>query len=167
MNIASPAFRDMQAYDLQSVIALGETIYQFACTKHLTKQKELLLREFLRWSEQKKAECVVLEDPDSFQILGYFLLILCPECIDSFWKVPDSQRGTTAYLAQIVIHEELQDLGIGSNMLTEIENRALFHGKTRLRLEVASHNPAYQWYLKRDFAVLGSQHFMEKSLEAS
>jgi GNAT superfamily N-acetyltransferase len=155
----------MQTYDLRPVLALGKHIYQFASSDSFLAHNELILREFLLWAGQGKAECVVLEESDSHELLGYFLLILDADCIDRFWKVPENYRQTTAYLAQIVIQPGLQAKGFGSKMLEEIETRAQANGKLKLRLEVASLNPAYQWYLKRNFTVWGSQHFMEKSFE--
>jgi GNAT superfamily N-acetyltransferase len=153
--------RQMEPYDFHDVIQLEKEILQFPLDKRTREEKEALFRKFLHWAELGDCICSVLESSHN-DVLGYFILITNPQLIASFYHEPGMED--MAYLAQIAIHQDYQNHGIGTWLLNRVEQLCVRYGKTRLLLEVNSRAKAYQWYLAKEFKQVAAQVFLQKEL---
>lgn len=152
----------MRAYHLKQVIELEKLIKQPQMDTESSDQKGKRHRLFLDWNTNNKAISKVLEYKES--IVAYYHLILDPQLISNFYSSDSANIQTSSYLAQVSIHPNYQNQGLGTLLMKDIYLQSSQNDKTDLLLEVNSNTKAFGFYKHQSFQEIEAQVFMKKSL---
>ncbi len=160
---ANLLIEDMQPWHVEDVLKLEALIPQHGDTSRMQKQREDLIRAFLRYRDLGQAVCRVLE-ADEEKVIGYYILLTHPARVASFWKKSLQASQGMAYLAQIAMDEEFQQMGLGKILLRNAEESSRNMGLNEMILEVMSGSDAHTWYQHHAYEEIGAQIYLKKAL---
>ena len=118
--------------------------------------------EFLQWTQNKKSVSKVVEYQNV--VIAYYHLLLDPELILSFYSSQALNVEKSSYLAQISIHQDYQNQGLGNIIMSDVYAQSSHYNKEDVLLEVNSKTNAFDFYKHQHFQELEAQVFMKKTL---
>src|SRR5690606_3140000 len=103
-------------------------------------------------------------EADEKKVIGYYILLTHPGRVASFWKKSLQASQGMAYLAQIAMDEEFQQMGLGKILLRNAEESARNLGLNEMILEVMGGSDAHTWYQHHAYEEIGAQIYLKKAL---